>query len=98
MKEDAPANATGAAIPGSGDTGEAFPRRKKFAGKEVFVVRNETYLKSLQGKKKFKHYKSYVGECETGQAIREYATKNPSSPIIIEDELSGAMCFLRYGK
>ena len=26
--EDAPANATGSAIPGSGDTGDAFPRKK----------------------------------------------------------------------
>ena len=28
IKEDAPTNATGSAVPGSGDTGEAFPKKK----------------------------------------------------------------------
>jgi hypothetical protein len=103
VKEDAPVNATGAAIPGSGDTGEVYKkgpmvRRKKFAGQECFVVNNETYSKCIQGKKAYKHWKTYVGECETGSAIREYARTNPRAAIIIQDERTGVNCFLRYGK
>jgi hypothetical protein len=101
--EDAPVNATGAAVPGTGDTGEVFKkgpmvRRKKFAGNECFVVNNETYSKCIQGKKAFKHWKTYVGECDTGSAIREYARTNRDAPIVVQDERTGAMCYLRYGK
>ena len=73
-------------------------RRKKFAGKEVFVVNSDSFYKAKLGKKKFEHYSSYVGRDEVGQEIREYARQNPDEPIILEDELTGAMVYLRYGK
>lgn len=102
VSEDAPVNATGASVPGTGDTGDVWKkgtmlRRKKFAGQECFVVDSATYSQCIQGKKKFAHYKSYVGECETGQAIREYGRQNPGAPIIVMDEKTGAMSYLRYG-
>jgi hypothetical protein len=102
LKEDAPTNATGPAVPGTGDTGDAWKkgtllRRKKFAGQDVFEVTSDTYSKSIQGKAKFKHWRTYVGECETGVAIREFALQNPKSPIIIQNELTGAMCYIKYG-
>ena len=73
-------------------------RRKKFAGKQVFVVNSDSFHKAKLGKKKFEHYSSYVGRDEVGQEIREYARQNPDEPIILEDELTGAMVYLRYGK
>jgi hypothetical protein len=73
-------------------------RRKKFAGKEVFVVPSDAFHKARLGKKKFEHYSSYVGRDEIGEAIRQYAQENRDEPIILEDELSGAMVYLRYGK
>jgi len=98
MAEDAPANATGPAVPGTGDTGEVFVKKKKFAGKTCFEVNGDTYHKCLQGKKQYKHWKSYVGECDTGKAIREYAYKNRDEPIIVQDERTGAMTYIKYGK
>jgi hypothetical protein len=73
-------------------------RRKKFAGKEVFVVNSNSFNKAKLGKKKFEHYSSYVGKDEIGEQIREYAKNNPDEPIILEDETTGAMVYLRYGK
>jgi hypothetical protein len=73
-------------------------RRKKFAGKEVFVVNSNSFHKAKLGKKKFEHYSSYVGKDEIGEQIREYARNNPEEPIILEDEITGAMVYLRYGK
>lgn len=79
-------------------TGKSILRRKKFAGKEVFVVTSDAFHKAKLGKKKFEHYSSYVGKDEIGKEIREYAIDNPNDPIIVEDELTGAMVYLKYGK
>ena len=73
-------------------------RRKKFADNDVFVVDTKRYLKSRFGKKKYRPYEECVGDDEVGCAIREYGLKYPNKPIIIEDESTGAMLFLRYGK
>ena len=73
-------------------------RRKKFAGKEVFVVSSDAFNKARLGKKKFEHYSSYVGKDEIGEEIRQFAKENRDEPIILEDELTGAMVYLRYGK
>jgi hypothetical protein len=78
------------------------PLRRKppvmFGGKRVFKVPSDRYQKALQGKKKFKHYTSYVGRDEIGEEIISYINQNPDAPVILEDESTGAMVFLRYGK
>jgi hypothetical protein len=33
-----------------------------------------------------------------GEEIRQYALNNKDAPIIVEDEITGAMMYLRYGK
>ena len=71
---------------------------KTFAGKAVFTVPSDRFYKAKYGKKKFEHYSSYVGRDEIGEAIRQYAKENRDAPIIIEDELTGAMVYLKYGK
>ena len=73
-------------------------RRKKFANTEVFVVSSDSFNKAKLGKQKFKHYTSYVGRDEIGEAIKQYAQENKDAPIIIEDEKTGAMVYLKYGK
>jgi len=85
-------------VPKGVTTKGSMLRRKKFAGKEVFVVSSDAFNKAKLGKKKFEHYSSYVGRDETGEAIRQYAKENRDAPIIIEDELTGAMVYLKYGK
>ena len=71
---------------------------KLFGGKAVFRVNSEAYHRAIMGKKKYKHYASYVGKDEIGEEIRQYAAQNPDEPIILEDERTGAMVYLKYGK
>jgi|688.fasta_scaffold229151_4 hypothetical protein len=113
IKDDAPANAMGAAgisgassavnvgIAGFDPVMGGMLRRKPpamFGGKAVFKVPSDRYHKAMQGKKKFKHYSSYVGRDEIGEEIKAYIRENPNAPVILEDETTGAMVFLKYGK
>lgn len=85
-------------VPAGVTTAGKMLRRKKFAGQEVFVVSSDSFHKAKLGKKKFEHYSSYVGRDEIGKEITEFARANKDAPIILEDELTGAMVYLRYGK
>ncbi len=71
---------------------------RKFAKNDVFVVDQDRYMKARMGKRKFLKYETYVGNDEVGEAIRQFGRKNPSKPIIVQCEKTGAMTFLRYGK
>jgi hypothetical protein len=68
-----------------------------FGGIPVFKVRSEDYHKAVHGKKKFKHYTSYVSG-SLGEDVRDFAAQNPSSGIIVQDEITGAMFYLKHGK
>jgi len=105
--EDVPAMSAGSgdvAGIGVGPQGEpgapprSIVRRKKFAGAEVFEVNPDWFHKARLGKKKYTRYENYVGNDEIGEAIRAYAHEDYSRPIVIQDERTGAMCYLRYGK
>lgn len=114
LKEDAPAMSIGAGMQtlpsAKGDPvagvdplmmGGKVLRRKPpqmFGGKAVFKVPSDRFYKARLGKKKFEHYSSYVGRDEIGEEIRAYIKENPNAPVIIEDELTGAMFYLKYGK
>lgn len=104
IKEDAPANATGAAVPGTGDTGQAFvkpsrpiARRGKFAGHETFIVSPKTFNSLREAKRKGKHWRKYLDEDDAYHDLREYAKKKRKGPIVVEDERTGACMFVRYG-
>lgn len=86
-----------AGFDGSGQ-GKNAVRMRRFANNDVFVVDTKRYMKSRFGKKKYRRYDECVGDDEVGCAIREYGLKYPSRPIILQDETTGAMLFLRYGK
>lgn len=114
LREDAPAMSMGAGIQGlSSAKGEPIAgydklmmggkvlRRKSpqmFGGKAVFKVSSDRFYKARLGKKKFEHYTSYVGRDEIGDEIRAYIKENPDAPVILEDEITGAMVYLKYGK
>lgn len=113
IKENAPAMSMGAGIQGLPTTTGApiagydkmlgsgkMIRRKPpdmFGGRAVFKVTSDSFHKARLGKARKKWYKSYVGG-ELGEEIRQYALENPNEPIILEDEKTGAMVYLRYGK
>ena len=73
-------------------------RRGKFANTTTFVVSSDLMKKARMGKKKYVRYEKYVGNDEIGLAIREYGLKYPKKPIILQDEKTGGMIFLRYGR
>ena len=73
-------------------------RKGRFAGQDTFIVPSDMFHKARNEKSKGKHWKTYIGECEYGQAIREYANKNRKNAIVLEDEKTGTMCYARYGK
>lgn len=113
------ANVTGAAVPGTGDDPQAFPRAdnkyKKqnekdsnaimrrlqtgiFAGNKTFKVPSNIFEKARYEKLKGKHWRKYIEDDDLHPEIREYARKNPKSPIIFEDEKTGYMFYAKYGK
>jgi hypothetical protein len=97
--EDAPANVVGGVAGLTGDP--PAPKKimmRRFANSDVFVVDTKRYMNARFGKKKYLKYEKYVGNDEIGNAIREYGRKYPKKPIILQDELTGAMMFLRYGR
>jgi hypothetical protein len=112
IKEDAPAMSVGGGFQGlssaKGDPIAGYDKQmpfkmfrrkppKMFGGKAVFTVPSDSFHKARLGKAYKKHYKSYVSG-ELGEEIRQYALENPNDPIILEDEKTGAMVFLRHGK
>ena len=62
QKEDAPTNATGSAIPGSGDTGDAFPKKK---------TKKKDWMKTTMGRK----IMAKIDEVKTYEIVEEPKTK-----------------------
>lgn len=106
IMEEAPANAVGS---GSGVAGltpdsigrpkELMPmarRGKKFMGIEPYVVSSKVFNQIREAKKKGKHWRTFLDEDDSYHHIRLEARKSKKTPIIIEDEVTGAMCFVRY--
>jgi len=100
--EEVAANSAGAGnVAGIGVGLQGEPgviRRKKFAGNEVFTIDAEKFNRCRMGKSRYHRYETYVGDDDTGKQIREYGIKNPGKAIVVEDEKTGAMMFLRYGR
>ena len=108
--EDAPANAMG--VGGDGSQGAIkfqdpiLGKKKKkkkpvitrFAGNECFEVNPDVFEKSRWGKRKYARYENYVGNDEVGEAIREYGRKFPTRPLILKNNVTGAMLYLKYGR
>jgi hypothetical protein len=106
-KEDAVPNSVGGGmspvIGGEGNIHGTDPimgkpiRRKKFAGKQVFVVDPTTFHEAYLGKRKNEHYEKYLANSPYFEEIREYGRKNWDESIVIENEQTGAMVYLKYG-
>jgi hypothetical protein len=72
-------------------------RRKKVAGVECFSVDPEYFYRCRLGKRKYLRYEKYVGNDEIGEAIRQYARANPDEPVMVQNDLTGGIMYLRYG-
>lgn len=102
--EDAPVNSAGGGnVAGIGVGPDGEPGRsksniirRKFAGHEVFEVDTHRFMECRMGKAKYHRYSKYVGTDEIGEAIRQYGRNNPKKPIIIQDNKTSAMIYLKY--
>ena len=69
----------------------------QFWGKTTLRVPTSMIHECRVQKKKGKWWTTYLGECDTALAIREWANTHPNDPVILEDDL-GNLVFVRYGK
>jgi hypothetical protein len=107
LNEEAPANATGTAVVGTGDDTTVWKKKKirknakveteEFGGKKVFVVSSDKFYNARMGKSRYSRYEKYVGNDKLGETIRQYGRENPKSPIILKNSDTGAMLYLKYG-
>lgn len=67
-----------------------------FAGAEVFDVPTDVFHKCRLGKLRYHRWSKYVGDDAIGQKIRAYGIANPNKSIVIRDNRTGAMMFLRH--
>lgn len=68
---------------------------ESFADTKVFTCNTETFLKCRLGKTPYARYSSFVGSDELGCSIRNYCISNPKKSVILKDEITGAMLYLR---
>ena len=67
-----------------------------FAQMPVFKVNQDDFAKCQNGKKKHAHWNKHIDtESDYGKKIHGYAKKNPKSPIIVQDDKSGHMVYLK---
>lgn len=101
MKEEAAVNNIGsgniAGAPPDSPVVRKRSRKSKFAGRAMWTVDEDTYYKALLGKRKYEHYEKYLDGCDCAEEIREYGRKNWAESIIIQNEKTGAMVYLKYG-
>ena len=105
IREEAPTNSAGSGQIAGFPPGDppVFRRKKtkreKFAGCEVFEVDSDTYNKcSRRANTMYERNSRFVGIEDLGQEIREYGRANPSKPIIIKNESTGVMTYLKHGR
>lgn len=95
--DSAPANRSGSKI--AGTTKESEPGRKKdkrFAGCKVFKVEGKMVDSCVHGKGKYQRWSRIIDmNSPSGRQIYEYAVKNPKDGIILEDDKTGAMVYLK---
>ena len=73
-------------------------REDTFAGATVFEVSSHTFHNAKMEKRKGKHWRTYLDECDELAEIREYANKNPGRPIVLQNRNTNEMVYVRYGK
>jgi len=94
-------NVGGGQIAGLGTGRFAEPgiqKRKKFAGSQVFKVPTKNFVMARMLKRKGMRFETYLGDLSVSKEISEFANKNWKEGIVLEDEQTGAMMYLRYGR
>jgi hypothetical protein len=67
-----------------------------FASMPVFNVNGDDFVRCQDGKKKHAHWNKYIDtESDYGKKIHGYAKKNPKQSIIVQDDKTGHMVYLK---
>lgn len=67
-----------------------------FASMPVFKVNQDDFLRCQNGKKKHAHWNRHIDtESDYGKKIHTYARKHPKKSIIVQDDKSGHMVYLK---
>ena len=67
-----------------------------FASMPVFKVTQDDFIKCQHGKQKHKHWNKHIDtESDYGKKIYSYAKKNPKQSIIVQDDKTGHMVYLK---
>ena len=67
-----------------------------FAGAVVFEVNSKLFHNLTMQKRKGKHWRTYLEEDDCYAEIREWARKNPKGKIVVRNECTGEMRYIRY--
>jgi len=79
-------------------TPPAIVAEETFAGAVVFEVSSHTFHNAKMEKRKGKHWRTYLDECDELAEIREYARENPYKPIVLQNRTTSEMVYVRYGR
>ena len=77
---------------------KVYATEETFAGAVVFEVSSSTFHNAKMEKRKGKHWRTYLDECDELTEIRNYANKNPGKPIVLQNRTTNEMVYVRYGK
>lgn len=75
---------------------EEHLEEETFAGAVVFEVSSKLFHNITLQKRKGKHWRTYLEEDDCYAEIREYANKNPKKKIVIRNENTGEMRYIRH--
>ena len=67
-----------------------------FAGAMVFEVSSKLFHNITLQKRKGKHWRTYLEEDDCYAEIREWARKHPKGKIVVRNECTGEMRYVRY--
>ena len=99
IEEEVPTNSVaGGHVAGLGVGPQGEPGIRRFAGSRVFKVPTKNFVLAKMLKRKYAKFEEYLGDSEIAKEIAEYANKNWKEGIVLEDEQTGAMMYVRYGK
>ena len=68
----------------------------QFAGAAVFEVSSTLFHNLTMQKRKGKHWRTYLEEDDCYAEIREWAVKHPKSKIVVRNECTGEMRYVKY--
>jgi len=74
-----------------------FDKKRKFINTEVFDVSGADFDKAKFGKAKFSRMKRFFDDISTGigKTVHEFSKKYPKRGIIVRNEKTGSMFFLK---